>query len=73
MTESETEFVDERDDREPPAATDPEAPEADAAEQSLAVESDEDQTPPTSAVGVEADEYDAVEQSRIVTYEDEYR
>ncbi|GAA4217187.1 hypothetical protein [Actinocatenispora rupis] len=71
MTESETEFVDERDAA--PGVGDPEAPEADAAEQSVPVESEEERTAPTTRVGTEADEYDAVEQSRIVGYEDEYR
>lgn len=56
---------------------DPEAPEADAAEQSLPIDPDEDEdTGGQGAMNVlpgDADEGDAVEQSQTVPGEDEYR
>lgn len=55
---------------------DPEAPEADATEQSLLVDPDEDDEgtgEALSALPDEADEGDAVEQSQSVPGQDEYR
>lgn len=56
---------------------DPEAPEADATEQSLPIDPDEDEDQGGSgAMNVlpdDADEGDAVEQSQTVPPEDEYR
>ena len=52
------------------AETPSDAPEADAAEQSRSLRSDEESTAPR--VSIEADEYDAVEQSRVVVDDDEY-
>lgn len=52
------------------AAPGPEAPEADAAEQSRPVDTEADAEP---QVGPEVDEYDAVEQSRVVADDEEYR
>lgn len=49
--------------------TPPDAPEADAAEQSRPLRPDEEATP---TVDREVDEYDAVEQSRVVVQDDEY-
>lgn len=55
---------------------DPEAPEADVAEQehvaSPADDTDDD-APPNAATYREAAEYDTVEQHRTVAYDDEYR
>jgi hypothetical protein len=46
------------------------APEADAAEQSRSLRSDEE--PSSPRVNLEVAEYDAVEQSRVVVDDDEY-
>ena len=54
---------------------DPEAPEADATEQSVSIDPDEDDAPETglTALPDDADEGDAVEQAQAVPGEDEYR
>lgn len=54
---------------------DPEAPEADATEQSVSIDPDEDDAPETGPRSLpdDADEGDAVEQSQSVPGEDEYR
>lgn len=74
MTQPDVTGTDWVDPEEPPAerhdANSPDAPEADAAEQSAPLRQERD---PQPTIGPEVDEYDAVEQSRVVDYDDEYR
>jgi hypothetical protein len=56
-----------------PEDLDREAPEADAAEQSMTAEPDDGVGETTPSSDIEAPEWDAWEQSQTVQFEDEYR
>jgi len=64
-----TDVLDERDDYDA-AEVDAEAPEADAAEQSRAIDAENEQRP---QIGLEVNEADAAEQARVVDFDEDYR